>query len=137
MIVTCDVEAPYLPFHRARPLCQALTFVETEMADYFTHFSCVLDVGTPDNTARALDLYPGWHSHRSIQRMSIIIWRPLTTTPPRIIIIRPSITTRSASTKMPSSTQLRLTSIAGSLINMPRQPTLNLINDDVSCAVAC
>ena len=27
------------------------------MADYFTHFSCVLDVGTPDNAARALDLY--------------------------------------------------------------------------------
>ena len=28
------------------------------MADYFTHFSCVLDVGTADNAARALDLYP-------------------------------------------------------------------------------
>ncbi len=27
------------------------------MADYFTHFSCVLDVGTPDNAAKALDLY--------------------------------------------------------------------------------
>ena len=27
------------------------------MADYFTHFSCVLDVGTPENAARALDLY--------------------------------------------------------------------------------
>ncbi|SNS94327.1 hypothetical protein [Sphingopyxis indica] len=27
------------------------------MADYFTHFSCVLDVGTLDNAARALDLY--------------------------------------------------------------------------------
>ena len=27
------------------------------MADFFTHFSCVLDVGTPDNVARALDLY--------------------------------------------------------------------------------
>ncbi len=27
------------------------------MADYFTHFSCVLDVGTPDNAARALELY--------------------------------------------------------------------------------
>ena len=26
-------------------------------ADYFTHFSCLLDVGTPDNAARALDLY--------------------------------------------------------------------------------
>ncbi|MDH2091409.1 hypothetical protein CN884_22365 [Ochrobactrum sp. 30A/1000/2015] len=27
------------------------------MADYFTHFSCLLDVGTPDNASRALDLY--------------------------------------------------------------------------------
>jgi hypothetical protein len=27
------------------------------MADYFIHFSCLLDVGTPENTARALDLY--------------------------------------------------------------------------------
>jgi hypothetical protein len=27
------------------------------MANFFTHFSCVLDVGTPDNAARALDLY--------------------------------------------------------------------------------
>ena len=27
------------------------------MADYFTHFSCLLDVGTPANAARALDLY--------------------------------------------------------------------------------
>ncbi|MEO3434481.1 hypothetical protein [Inquilinus sp. CAU 1745] len=27
------------------------------MADFFTHFSCLLDVGTPANAARALDLY--------------------------------------------------------------------------------
>ena len=27
------------------------------MADFFTHFSCLLDVGTPDNATRALDLY--------------------------------------------------------------------------------
>ena len=27
------------------------------MADYFTHFSCLLDVGTPETAARALDLY--------------------------------------------------------------------------------
>jgi hypothetical protein len=27
------------------------------MADFFTHFSCTLDVATPDNAARALDLY--------------------------------------------------------------------------------
>jgi hypothetical protein len=30
---------------------------EPDMSDYFTHFSCLLDVGTPDNAARALDLY--------------------------------------------------------------------------------
>lgn len=27
------------------------------MADYFTHFSCLLDVGTPENASRAVDLY--------------------------------------------------------------------------------
>lgn len=27
------------------------------MADYFTLFSCLFDVGTPENAARALDLY--------------------------------------------------------------------------------
>lgn len=27
------------------------------MADYFIHFSCLLEVGTPENAARALDLY--------------------------------------------------------------------------------
>ncbi|MGB6176115.1 MAG: hypothetical protein WBF43_07230 [Methylocella sp.] len=27
------------------------------MADFITHFSCLLDVGTPDNAARALALY--------------------------------------------------------------------------------
>lgn len=27
------------------------------MADYFTHFSCLLDVRTPRNAARALELY--------------------------------------------------------------------------------
>lgn len=27
------------------------------MADYFTDFSCLLDVGTPDNAAHAFDLY--------------------------------------------------------------------------------
>jgi hypothetical protein len=30
------------------------------MADFFMHFSCVLDVGTHDNAARALDLYQGF-----------------------------------------------------------------------------
>ncbi len=27
------------------------------MADYFTHFSCLLDVGTPEKAARALTLF--------------------------------------------------------------------------------
>ncbi len=27
------------------------------MADYYTQFSCLLDVGTPENAARALELY--------------------------------------------------------------------------------
>ncbi|MGE0767957.1 MAG: hypothetical protein AB7L90_15965 [Hyphomicrobiaceae bacterium] len=27
------------------------------MAEHFTHFSCLLDVSTPENAARALDLY--------------------------------------------------------------------------------
>ncbi len=27
------------------------------MADFYTHFSCLLDVGSPDNAARALDIY--------------------------------------------------------------------------------
>ena len=27
------------------------------MADYFTHFSCLLDLGSPDNAARALALF--------------------------------------------------------------------------------
>lgn len=29
------------------------------MADYFTHFSCLLDVGTIENAARALDIFKG------------------------------------------------------------------------------
>ena len=31
------------------------------MADYFTHFSCLLDVGTPDKAARALALFQEQH----------------------------------------------------------------------------
>ena len=38
-------------------LAPAFAFKETDMADFFTHFSCLLDVGTPENAARALDLY--------------------------------------------------------------------------------
>jgi hypothetical protein len=31
--------------------------METDMADYYTHFSCLFDVGTHENAMRALDLY--------------------------------------------------------------------------------
>ena len=31
------------------------------MADYFTQFSCVLDVGTPDKAVAALDLFLRHH----------------------------------------------------------------------------
>ncbi|MCA0424001.1 MAG: hypothetical protein LCH61_11875 [Proteobacteria bacterium] len=30
---------------------------EAQMADYFTQFSCILDVGSPENARRAVDLY--------------------------------------------------------------------------------
>lgn len=32
-------------------------FQEPDMANYLTHFSCLLNVGTPENAARALELY--------------------------------------------------------------------------------
>jgi hypothetical protein len=32
------------------------------MADYFIHFSCLLDVGTPDKVARALALFQELHA---------------------------------------------------------------------------
>ena len=35
---------------------RAYPFLDAVMADFFTHFSCVLDIGTPDNAARALKL---------------------------------------------------------------------------------
>jgi hypothetical protein len=41
----------------ARSSRRAFAFLETLMADYFTHFSCLLDVRTSENAARALDLY--------------------------------------------------------------------------------
>src|SRR5690625_7745095 len=34
-----------------------MSCLETAMADYYAHFSCLLDVGTPEHAARALDLY--------------------------------------------------------------------------------
>ena len=36
------------------------------MADYFTHFSCLLDVGTPENAARALELYKALSAGRRL-----------------------------------------------------------------------
>jgi hypothetical protein len=36
---------------------RAFPYLEAIMADFSTRFSCVLDVGTPDNAARALKLY--------------------------------------------------------------------------------
>ena len=72
--------------------------------------------------------------NQSIRRASIITRQPLTTTPPHIIIIRPSITTRSASMKKPSNMQLRLTNIANLLTNIPRPPTLILISDGATTA---
>ena len=38
-----------------RPSAPVVT--EAFMADYFTHFSCLLDVGTAENAARALAIY--------------------------------------------------------------------------------
>src|SRR6202040_2009281 len=74
--------------------------------------------------------YRKWHSHRSIRRVSITIWRPLTTTLPRIITTRRPIITMSASTKRRRITQLRLSNIASLPTNIPRLPTVILINDD-------
>src|SRR3546814_15353029 len=41
------------PGHRAG-FCRFRSF---PMAEFFTHFSCLLDVGTPDNAACGLELY--------------------------------------------------------------------------------
>lgn len=64
---------------------------------------------------------PGWHNHQSIPLKSIITTPPLITTLPHIIIIRLSITTRAESTRTPSITRLRLTSIANKLTSIRRQ----------------
>src|SRR6202045_1145533 len=74
--------------------------------------------------------YRKWQRHRSIRRVSITIRRPLTTTLPRIITTRRPIITISASTKRRRSTQLRLSNIASLPTNIPRLPTVILINDD-------
>jgi hypothetical protein len=52
-----ETPRPPSPPKSARPSRRAFSFKEPVMADYFTHFSCLLDVGTPENAARALDLY--------------------------------------------------------------------------------
>jgi hypothetical protein len=49
---------------------------------------------------------------------------------PHTIIIRQAITTILASTRRRRSTQLLLSSIASSLTNIPRLPTVILTNDD-------
>jgi hypothetical protein len=69
-----------------------------------------------------------WHNRRSIPRKSIITLPPLITTQQRIIIIRPNITMRAGSMKMPSTTRLRLTSIANKLTNIRPARTLTLKN---------
>ena len=46
------------------------------MADYFTHFSCLLDVRTPDNAARALGLY---NSLAGLVLANLILTLPFTT----------------------------------------------------------
>ena len=50
------------------------------MADFYTHFSCLLDVGSPDNAARALDLYQAfmWASPVLVDsELAWLITRPL------------------------------------------------------------
>ncbi|WP_423206869.1 hypothetical protein E2974_18565 [Paracoccus yeei] len=37
------------------------------MADYFIHFSCLLDVGTPENAARALELYTAFSQQNATE----------------------------------------------------------------------
>ena len=48
---------PNSPFIESGHRAGLFSFQEPVMANYFTHFSCLLDVGTPQNAARALDLY--------------------------------------------------------------------------------
>jgi hypothetical protein len=67
---------------------------------------------------------------RSIQRMSIIIKRRLTTTPRRIIITKLGITTHAASTTTRRSTQRLLMRTVSKLINTPRLATLKLTNNE-------
>jgi hypothetical protein len=60
MIVGCgqDVARPQFRFTEPGHRAGLFAFWRLTWLDYFTRFSCVLDLGTPDNAARALDLYP-------------------------------------------------------------------------------
>jgi hypothetical protein len=40
------------------------------MADYFTHFSCTLDVVTLDNAARAIELYRNFSDELEIEEQT-------------------------------------------------------------------
>ena len=42
------------------------------MADWFTHFSCLLDVGTPENAARALELYNALSAEGAIVSLMVV-----------------------------------------------------------------
>ena len=44
------------------------------MADYFTHFSCLLDVGTHDNAARAVNLSMAETKCARWRRKSVPVW---------------------------------------------------------------
>ena len=37
------------------------------MADFYTHFSCLLDAGSPDNAVRALDLYQAFRENAALE----------------------------------------------------------------------
>lgn len=50
------------PGHRA-----GLFLLEPDMANFFTHFSCLLDVGTTDGAARALDLYRSFIAEAALE----------------------------------------------------------------------
>lgn len=46
-----------IPHPATRPIGRVVSHMETPMADYFTHFSCLLGVGSADDAAKALALY--------------------------------------------------------------------------------
>src|SRR5690606_6879518 len=55
--LACPAPPDFHPFHAiGLVLRQVSSCPEAVMADYYTHFSCLLDVGTPENAVRALEL---------------------------------------------------------------------------------